>query len=272
MLSAALAAAVLASASAAAAPVDEVIAAERAFAAQTREVGFKRGFLAWVADNGFIFAPGLRPARAVLEALPAIAPPGPPLFWWPEFAGVANSGDLGFTTGGATIPVRYFTVWQRQADGRWRWIYDGGPPLAAAMAQHEGEVVRLPAATAAAGSPEAALRELEPIEAEVARAALTDAAAARRTWLAEEAIVAGSPIMTRPGGGDQAAELARQPARQTLRQLGAIASRAGDMGFTWGSAEWQAEGTARAGHYVRIWQKREMGWRLVADVLIPTRA
>ena len=260
-----------ASAPATAAPIDEVIAAERAFADETREVGFKRGFLAWVADDGFIFAPGPRPARPGLEALPDAAPPGPPLFWWPEFAGVANSGDLGFTTGGATIPVRYFTVWQRQADGRWRWIYDGGPPLAASMAQHQGEVVRLPAASAAAGSAEAALRELEPIETELARRALTDAAAARQAWLAEEAIVAGSPITTRPGSADHAAELARQPARQTLRPLGATASRAGDMVFTWGSAEWQAEGAVRGGHYVRIWQKREAGWRLVADIVIPGR-
>ena len=274
ILRAALAAATLACAASptAAAPIDEVIAAERAFAAQTREVGFKRGFLAWVADDGFIFAPGPRPARPGLEALPDAPPPGPPLFWWPEFAGVANSGDLGFTTGGATIPVRYFTVWQRQTDGSWRWIYDGGPPLSAPMAQQDGNVIRLPAATAAAGSAEAALRELEPIEAELALAALNDAAAARQAWLAEEAIVAGSPSQTRPGSPDQAAELARQPARQTLRPLGATASRAGDMAFTWGSAEWQAEGAARRGHYVRIWQKREAGWRLVADMLIPGRA
>ena len=254
-----------------AAPIDEVIEAERSFAAQTREVGFKRGFLAWVADDGFIFAPGPRPARPGLEALPDAPPPGPPLFWWPEFAGVANSGDLGFTTGGATIPVRYFTVWQRQADGSWRWIYDGGPPLAAAMSQEGDDVIRLPAATATAGSAEAALREIEPIEVELARAALIDAAAARQAWLAEEAIVAGSTSLTRPGRADQAAELARQPARQTLRRLGATASSAGDMVFTWGATEWQADGATRSGHYARIWQKRAAGWRLVADVLIPGR-
>ena len=44
-------------------PIDEVIAAERAFAAETREIGFKRGFLRYVAPDGFIFAPGPRPAR-----------------------------------------------------------------------------------------------------------------------------------------------------------------------------------------------------------------
>ena len=121
-------------------PLDEVIAAERAFAADTRERGFKLGFLAAVAPDGFVFQPGPTPARPGLERLPDAPPPGPPLFWWPQFAGVANSGDLGFTTGGATIPVRYFTVWQRQPDGRWRWVLDRGRVVARGS---DGQALRM---------------------------------------------------------------------------------------------------------------------------------
>ncbi|HEV2867423.1 MAG TPA: hypothetical protein VGX37_13010, partial [Allosphingosinicella sp.] len=51
-------------------PVDEVIAAERAFAADTREHGFRDGFLAWVAPDGFTFHPRPGPERPRLEALP----------------------------------------------------------------------------------------------------------------------------------------------------------------------------------------------------------
>src|SRR5688500_13089541 len=137
--------------------VDEVIAVERAFAAETRERGFKHGFLAYVAADGFTFEPGPVPARPGLEALPDTPRPGPPLSWWPQFAGAAVSGDLGFTTGAASIPVRYFTVWLRQADGSWRWIYDGGSPLRAPLpGDPDAPVTRLPAATASAGSSEAA--------------------------------------------------------------------------------------------------------------------
>ena len=250
--------------------LDEVIGAERAFAAETRERGFKPGFLAWVADDGFILRPGPTPARADLEAQPDQPPPGPPLFWWPLFAGVANSGDLGFTTGGATIPVRYFTVWQRQADGNWRWIYDGGPGQAAPLPGGEGaEVLRLPAATAEAGSAEQALAEIAPLEAELAALALDDAAAARLRFLAEDGLVAGSPQHARPGREGQAEELARQPARQRQRPLGAIGSRAGDLAFTWGEVRWIRGEAQRWGHYARIWQNRREGWRLVADILVP---
>ena len=250
-------------------PLDEVIAAERAFAADTRERGFKQGFLASVAPDGFVLQPGPTPARPGLEALPDARPPGPPLHWWPQFAGVANSGDLGFTTGGATIPVRYFTVWQRQPDGSWRWLYDGGPRLQAPLAGGDTDpVVRLPAATAAAGSPEAALAEVRPLEAELATLAAEDAAAARLRFLAEDGLAAGSPSASLPGREQQSAELARQPARQALRPLGGVASRAGDMVFTWGESRWTRDGQPRWGHYARIWQKRAEGWRIVADMLI----
>ena len=271
VIMAALTIAAPASAAAQQDPIDQVVAAERAFAAETRERGFRDGFLAWVAPDGFTFQPGPTPARPGLEAIPADAPPppGPPLFWWPQFAGAARSGDLGFTTGGATIPVRYFTVWQRQSDGSWRWIYDGGPAMSAPLPGGENDpVLHLPAATAAAGSAEAALRQVRPLEAEVARAAAANAAAARLAFLAPEALVAGSPVATLPGREHHAPELARQAAQQTVRPIGAVASQAGDLAFAWGQVRWTREGTPRWGHYVRMWQNRTEGWRIVADILI----
>lgn len=250
-------------------PTDEVIAAEREFAAFTRDHGFKRGFLAFAAPDAMVFQPGPVPARPGLEALPDAVPPGPPLQWWPQFAGAAASGDLGFTSGGASIPVRYFTVWQRQPDGGWKWIYDGGSALSAAIPSEPGDpVLRLPPATAAAGSAEAALAEIAPLETAIAEAAASDAATARRLYLASEALVAGSRTASHPGAAEQAAELARQPARQWMRPLGARASRAGDMVFTWGEVRFGREDRPRWGHYARIWQKRSEGWRLVADIEI----
>jgi ketosteroid isomerase-like protein len=49
--------------------------------------------------------------------------------WSPELGGVASSGDLGFTVGyvyfdGSPVPGKYFTVWQKQANGEWRYIVD----------------------------------------------------------------------------------------------------------------------------------------------------
>ena len=250
------------------APIDQVVATERAFADFTREHGLRTGFLAFIAPDGWGFHPQPSPSRPGIEAEPETAE-GPPLHWWPLFAGVANSGDLGFTTGGVNRPTRYFTVWQRQADGRWRWIYDGGIPMRESIAGAAGDpVMRVPAATASAGSAERALAEVAPLETELARAAETDAAAARLRFLASDGLAAGSPMASVPGREGQAAELARQPARLTMRSLGGLASRAGDMAFTWGELRWTRQDQPRWGHYARIWQKRREGWRIVADMLI----
>ena len=57
---------------------------------------------------------------------------GTGLDWRPAYAGIARSGDFGFTTGPFQIRGRegiighYFTVWRRQPDGGWKWIFDAG--------------------------------------------------------------------------------------------------------------------------------------------------
>ena len=49
---------------------------------------------------------------------------------------------------------------------------------------------------------------------------------------------------------------------------GGGASDAGDMVWTYGPASWVRDGQPRHGHYVRIWQKRPEGWRIVLAQLI----
>jgi ketosteroid isomerase-like protein len=165
--------------------------------------------------------------------------------------------------------VRYFTVWQRQPGGEWRWIYDGGPGLDSVMASDGDGVVRLAPATAAAGSPQRALAELAPIEADLATAAERNAVRARLDLLAEDGLVGGSRTPSFPGRTEQEMELARQPRRLSLRPISGVASQAGDLAFTWGEARWTADEDQRWGHYARIWQKRHEGWRLIVDLLIP---
>ncbi len=261
-----LSSAVAAAAAPSAAPV---VAAERACAADTFKKGFKQGFLAYAAEGGLIFQPGPVRARPLLQRLPDARPPGPPLQWWPTWAGIANSGDLGFTTGPASIPVRYFTVWKKQSDGSWKWIYDGGPALKAPMGgRPEDPVTYLKPASAAAGSPDAALAEVAQAEDDLATLAAADSKKAHLKYLAEDGITAGSDQPSFTGRASQSAELDRRPPQVRLKALGGSASQAGDMAFTYGEARWSAGAKPGLGHYARIWQKRTEGWKLVADMLV----
>ena len=118
------------------------------------------------------------------------------LAWLPYFAGIARLGDLGFTTGPAKVngkrPVHYFTVWQRQADGGWKWIYDGGADSdTSKSAGQTVPVVRLPPGDAKAIRSAVAMYQVKAAEVALAARAKADVAAAYTAALAADAHMQG---------------------------------------------------------------------------------
>jgi ketosteroid isomerase-like protein len=246
-----------------------LVQAERAFAAAVKASGVKQGFLAFAAKDGIMFLPRPTNAARAIAGWPDKDGAGPPLFWWPLFAGISLSGDLGFTTGGVNRPTRYFTVWQKQPDGGWKWIYDGGTQLSRPIAQGSDAPIRyLRRAGAAAGSAKKALAEIAPLEADLSARAAKDVKAAFLHYLSEDGLAAWSPTPNEPGRTGQSADLSWRPVQARLTAQGGTASAAGDLAFTYGEARWSREATPGWGHYARIWQKRREGWRLVSDVLV----
>jgi hypothetical protein len=65
--------------------------------------------------------------------------------WWPAESYVSCDGTTAVNTGPWVRPrgVGYFTtVWVRQADGHFKWVYDGGDALATPRALPEKPKVR----------------------------------------------------------------------------------------------------------------------------------
>ncbi len=255
--------ALLASSAQAADPAP-VVAAERAFAADGRVMAWPEAFKRHAAADGIMFAPEPVNAQAHLAAMPTR--PRPTLQWWPLYAGMAASGDLGFTTGPSTIDGRplgqYFTVWAKQADGRWTWALDAAPdvdpPLMAPPSSEPGVL--------AAGLPSArAWPAVQAAEAALAKTAVADAPKAYREVLANDARIAGLSKRVAVGAAQIGEELnARAPAI-AFKPLGGGAARAGDLAWTYGAAAW----TGGRGHYVRVWRHERAGWRIVWDQLLP---
>jgi ketosteroid isomerase-like protein len=252
-----------------------VIAAERAFAADAGVRGWVPAFRASAAPDGFMLSPDVVSAPANMASTDDDGFTG--LSWRPAFAGMAQSGDFGFTTGpffargqdGAR--GHYFTVWRKQADGSWKWIFDGGVPVTdAAPIDVDAAVLELAPSAHGAGSAEAALAEVGELEARIGWSG-GDALGALRGALAEDV------RLNRPGQapalGRSAAEalIARDPAPLGFTPLRAEASAAGDLVFALGEV-WRTEGEPqKLGHYARIWQRRAEGWRIVFDEIIPYR-
>lgn len=164
-----------------------IIAAERAFAAEAAERGWAGAFRRWAAADAITLSPD--PVNAH-ESLARIEGEGETtLDWCPAYAGVSLSGDFGFTTGPFQIRGRegivghYFTVWRRQRDGAWKWIFDAGtdvrdPGPAVAM---DADIPTLPVALESSGSAETAIAEVSAIEAQIASgAAIPSEALSRR--------------------------------------------------------------------------------------------
>ncbi len=253
---------------------DPVVAAERAFAADGLALGVRDSFLKHSAPEAIVFQPDLVRVHDAFPMLPDDKG-GPPLAWWPLWAGIAVSGDLGFTTGPYTVGGKpggyYFTVWRRQPDGGWKWIYDGGPgsdPTGAASAG--SPVAYLPLATAKAGSAEAAKAQVAALEAGLNTAAAVDLAQAFAPVMAPDGRIAGSRTAPENSPAGQARELAARPKTMTLSAVGSEASQAGDLVWTHGEAAWVGDGQPREGRYIRLWQNRQGGWKLVYDALLPT--
>ena len=115
----------------------EMMAADRAFAARALEIGAGPAFAEFAADDVTIFPGGGVPetGKAAVAAWTATWPADLIIEWAPEAAHAAKGGDFGYTWGYATYTTKgedgasygkYITVWQRQGDGSWKWIADMG--------------------------------------------------------------------------------------------------------------------------------------------------
>lgn len=114
----------------------EVMQADRDFAALAQERDPRTAFVRYVAPTGVLIGGPAYGPEDVGQGFQG----GGTLEWGPVAGGAAESGDLGFTVGVAVARFqqpdgtpgvgysKYLTVWQRQADGRWLWVADGGTP------------------------------------------------------------------------------------------------------------------------------------------------
>lgn len=113
----------------------EVFAAERAFARSMADRDFM-AFGRYVAEDTVFFngSMAVRGRDAVLASWrPFFEGATAPFSWEPDQVEVLASGDLALSTGlvknpEGAVTARFNSIWQRQADGQWRVIFDKGSP------------------------------------------------------------------------------------------------------------------------------------------------
>ncbi|WP_133162307.1 YybH family protein [Hyphococcus luteus] len=120
-------------------PVEDMMAADRAFADMAKAEGVPAAFAAYAAEDVRMFPEGVQPYAgrdALIERFSAW-PDGAHLSWAPVEGMASGSGDFGFTWGrfvytaeGDAGPVeqhgKYVSVWRKTADGDWKFVADIG--------------------------------------------------------------------------------------------------------------------------------------------------
>jgi ketosteroid isomerase-like protein len=114
-----------------------LLEAEYAFGEQARS-SVRAAFLEYLAEDSLVLAPKPIPGRAFYQN--QTDHPGG-LAWYPALADLADSGDLGFTTGpwlytaaaGGKSHGHFLSVWKRDAACQWRVEFDGGISHAAPL-------------------------------------------------------------------------------------------------------------------------------------------
>lgn len=112
----------------------QVFLAESSFAATMADRDLA-AFAAHLATDAIFFGDQpLRGKGAVIEGWREyFADSAPPFSWRPELIEVLESGDLALSSGPVFRPDgrrtgTFNSIWRREADGRWRVIFDKGAP------------------------------------------------------------------------------------------------------------------------------------------------
>lgn len=269
-------------------PVDEIVAAERAFNQHCVDHGRYAGWMAFIADDAFLMNRATLGRAAADESLAKEKGDMSSLTWAPSFADASLSGDLGYSWGIWTAQGKtpdgkpaqrrgiYMTVWRRQADGAWKFVFDGGRPLAedAIAAIHESLRAQPAAdyAVAATSSDRAALeRELREVDVAFSLQSREQGAhAAFLAHLADEALLLDRGVRTKTAA---VAKMATEPKDDSLTwsPLHVEMAAAGDLALVWG--EWVARSpepdgkfSELTGVYSAIWKRQpDRSWRIVFD-------
>ena len=117
---------------------NEILLAEKAFADMAREQGIQNAFLAFAADSA-VLSRNNKILKGRNDFIAYFSNPiwqNARLEWAPDFIDVAASGDLAYSYGSYSFSATdsngttttssgiFHTVWKRQKDGSWKFVWD----------------------------------------------------------------------------------------------------------------------------------------------------
>jgi hypothetical protein len=188
------------------------------------------------------------------------------LLWEPAFAGIAASGDIGFTTGpwqykktvaDTVIAAGMFnSIWRKNAAGEWKNIVDMG--YAFTVTKYSEPAIKI----STAGKP---LKTNATINAEAIDQQLIDSYTkngnkAFNDFLAADSWLNTNGLQPATTTIQHADAIAKIPADLVMKPLGGGLSAAKDLAYVYGSVNDKE-------NYLRVWKHTNAGWKLALQVI-----
>jgi ketosteroid isomerase-like protein len=270
--------ALLPAAAGATSALDAMLAADRAFGRMSETKPVKEMFLSVLTDESVLFRGG--------EAVPGKSwteeQPSPPfkLFLRPAWAGIARSGELGWTAdpyelhpdGSDEVHYgEYLTVWRKQLDGRWCFVVNFGvhtPRPEGAASSAAGPKTFGPGPASGKAKPAAEeTAALLAADRELGEGTAAGTSAAYLARFLDDGILMRNGAAPYEGKAAVRGALAKAPETMASQALAGGVSAAGDLGYSYGTAGWTDGGAPVKAYYLRIWEKRDGAWKLKADLV-----
>jgi hypothetical protein len=249
--------------------IDNLIKAEKDFAAYSVAHSTKEAFLQFIDSNSIMFDEG-KPVKAIDYWKKREKRPGV-LNWLPQFAEISASGDFGYTTGPWTFQNsikdsvvargQYSTVWYLNKNNEWKFLVDLGIDNTQPGSEDEG-ILDTPK------EPDNSFAI-----AHVAPLVLADnnfnkllekrKSKAYKAWLSNESILNRNGFLPATSSAERKVIIDSTPSGINCEMKGWNVSKVPDMGYTYGTAILNG----KTENYLRIWRREKGGWKIALEVL-----
>ena len=114
---------------------EEIIRTDKIMSDEAAKNGFYATLLSYADDSVVKPQEGMAPfiGKQALEKFWSEKTDFKELTWEPFKAEASKSGDIGYSLGNwklvtkdTTMYGNYYTIWKKQADGKWKFVVDGG--------------------------------------------------------------------------------------------------------------------------------------------------
>jgi len=252
-----------------------LVATENNFSHASVEHGIRDSFLQFFADDSIIFAPEPKNGKKFYANY---EDKGRKLIWQPIFATIANSADLGVTTGPWEMKSsasddtsvafgQFVSIWKRQPEKSWKVIVDVGIDNPQAEKPPGEAELSPPNEVLQSEDVDLARRALENAEIAFAKALTEDEGGAIVTWASNDIRVFRENAF--PVVGKTAAKLMlnSDTAKMMRASSGGGMSASADLAYRYGAYSADRMNVTERGYFLSIWKaERDGAWKIIVDL------